>query len=207
MRVIQKIFQRFNVGILLEWSSIELIQSYCSYHIFLNLCYHTRFYLESAEETKAIAAKKAAEAKAAIEKKKLEVLAQKAKAKKSFSTRGNKNTAVETARSTSVTGGVFGINQRSSAANRKSQPARSVESPPRIYKTAPRGVPTLTRWKLNRNQAISGLIYDSSSYDDGKRVTSAPLEEGTKAVAGAVVKSVSGSRFVNSFINHMMLSI
>ena len=61
---------------------------------------------------------------------------------------------------------------------------------------APRGVPTIIKWKRNRDKSITGFIYDSSSYDDGDKVTSSPLEQGSSVAGGSVVTTTSGSRYV-----------
>lgn len=61
-------------------------------------------------------------------------------------------------------------------------------------KKAPRGVPTLNRWKKNRDGSITGLITGSSSFADGERVTTSPIASGTTA-SGEVVQTGSGSRY------------
>ena len=58
---------------------------------------------------------------------------------------------------------------------------------------APRGVPTLTKWKANRDGSVTGIISGSSSFPDGERVTTSPLQN--EAKAGTVVKTGSGSQY------------
>jgi len=61
-------------------------------------------------------------------------------------------------------------------------------------KLAPRGVPTLRRWKKNSDGSVTGQIFGSKQFDDGERITSSPLKTGTVA-SGEVVGTSSGSRY------------
>lgn len=58
---------------------------------------------------------------------------------------------------------------------------------------APRGVPTITRWRQNRDGSISGFISGSNSFKDGESITTSPLR--TKSPEGeSVVSTISGSK-------------
>ena len=59
---------------------------------------------------------------------------------------------------------------------------------------APIGVPTVTRWRQNSDQTITGLVKGSRNFDDGSRITTSPITSGTIA-SGEVVKTGSGSRY------------
>ena len=60
--------------------------------------------------------------------------------------------------------------------------------------TAPRGVPTLNRWRRNSDNSVSGLVRGSKTFDDGSRVTTSAITGGTIA-SGEVVRTGSGSRY------------
>ena len=59
--------------------------------------------------------------------------------------------------------------------------------------SAPRGVPTISSWKQNRDGSISGFISGSPSFDDGESVTTSPIKG--EAAAGTVVQTGSGSKY------------
>ena len=80
----------------------------------------------------------------------------------------------------------------------KKKPAAKKPPPPKKSSPvsrakAPRGVPTLTKWKKNRDGSVTGIISGSSSFPDGERVTTSPLQN--EAMAGTVVKTGSGSQY------------
>lgn len=64
--------------------------------------------------------------------------------------------------------------------------------PPR--KSAPFGVPSLSRWRRNSDMSVSGLVKGSRAFEDGARVTTSPITSGTIA-SGEVVRTGSGSRY------------
>jgi flagellar biosynthesis GTPase FlhF len=84
----------------------------------------------------------------------------------------------------------FGFGQ---SAEDKTPVAITSKSRPKIVSKAPRGVPTFSNWKSNRDGSITGFISGSSAYDDGKIVTTSPLT--TAAAEGALVQTTSGSRY------------
>jgi hypothetical protein len=75
-----------------------------------------------------------------------------------------------------------------SASKAKPTPAK----PP--TKTAPRGVPTFTRWRKNGDGSITGIISGSNVFSDGDRVTTSPIARG-EIEKGEVVTTGSGSRY------------
>lgn len=72
--------------------------------------------------------------------------------------------------------------------------AQPKSPPPTPSKDAPRGVPTLTRWRKNGDGSITGLISGSNIFSDGDRVTTSPISKG-KIEKFEVVTTGSGSRY------------
>jgi hypothetical protein len=70
---------------------------------------------------------------------------------------------------------------------------KKVASEPKA-KTAPRGVPTISRWKKNSDGSITGIISESKAFDDGERVTTSIIKKGTIA-KNEVVITGSGSKY------------
>ena len=60
--------------------------------------------------------------------------------------------------------------------------------------SAPRGVPTLIRWKKNRDGSITGLITGSNTFDEKTLVTTSVIVNGDIS-AGEVVQTKSGSKY------------
>jgi hypothetical protein len=59
---------------------------------------------------------------------------------------------------------------------------------------APRGVPTISMWKIDAaDNSISGLISGSGSFEDGEPVTTSPIVG--EAAPNSVVRTKSGSRY------------
>ena len=75
----------------------------------------------------------------------------------------------------------------------KKAPVRKVP-PAKPSVSAPRGVPTLTRWRRNGDGSITGLISGSNIFSDGDRVTTSPISRG-KIEKSEVVTTGSGSRY------------
>lgn len=68
-------------------------------------------------------------------------------------------------------------------------PRRALQTKPK----GPVGVPSISKWKENRDGSITGFISGSSSYKDGESITTSPLSG--KAVGGKVAVTRSGSRY------------
>ena len=64
---------------------------------------------------------------------------------------------------------------------------------PRVLSSSPRGVPTLSKWRQNRNGSISAYIFGSSNFSEGETITTSQIT--TDAVPGAVVETSSGSKY------------
>ncbi|GKY97768.1 hypothetical protein MPSEU_000735000 [Mayamaea pseudoterrestris] len=64
----------------------------------------------------------------------------------------------------------------------------------RPVRTAPRGVPSISKWKENRDGSITGLISGSPNFRDGERITTSPIASG-RIAAEETVRTGSGSRY------------
>ncbi len=58
---------------------------------------------------------------------------------------------------------------------------------------APRGVPTISKWKQNRDGSISGVISGSNFFGIGETITTSPIT--SEPADGAVVQTLSGSKY------------
>ena len=63
---------------------------------------------------------------------------------------------------------------------------------PAKKKVAPRGVPTIERWKAGRDKSITGFIRGSNQFQDGEKVTTSPIAKGNLK-SGEVDMTSSGS--------------
>lgn len=82
-----------------------------------------------------------------------------------------------------------------SGGNDSPRSAQSSASPPaKKLAQAPRGVPTISKWRKNFDQSITGVISGSPNFGDGDKITTSPIADGTIA-SGNVVKTGSGSRY------------
>jgi hypothetical protein len=73
-----------------------------------------------------------------------------------------------------------------------SPPVSSKTAPSSTAVKAPRGIPTISKWKLNNDNTISGLISGSSSFKDGEPVTTSVIVG--KPSSNVIVTTKSGSR-------------
>ena len=162
---------------------------------------------ERAAAEKAAAAKKLADDKAAKDREaqaaKTTASAAKADAlarQKEATEKAKRDKQVESKRATltvapltrSPTISLFGLG------GKEPEPA-SVPAPPRgqqkpAQPIAPKGVPTISGWKLNREGCISGRIRGSSNFRDGEQVTTSPIAQG-RIESGSTVKTGSGSKY------------
>jgi hypothetical protein len=78
------------------------------------------------------------------------------------------------------------------AATKQVAPKKATPAPK--SKTAPRGVPTINRWKKNFDGSITGIISGSNAFNDGERVTTSIIKKGTIA-KNEVVTTGSGSKY------------
>ncbi len=58
--------------------------------------------------------------------------------------------------------------------------------------SAPLGVPTIYKWRQNRDGSISGMVYGSKAFREGESITTSPMS--TDITESAVVQTLSGSR-------------
>jgi hypothetical protein len=78
----------------------------------------------------------------------------------------------------------------------KAPPKKNVgkKAPAPKAKVAPKGVPTVSSWQMNRDGSISGIISGSINFNDGERVTTSMIENG-RIDSGEVVTTGSGSKY------------
>jgi len=63
-----------------------------------------------------------------------------------------------------------------------------------IVKVAPKGVPTVSQWNVNRDGSITGIISGSINFNEGEQVTTSMIANG-RIESGEVVTTGSGSRY------------
>ena len=68
-----------------------------------------------------------------------------------------------------------------------------IASTPRTLAKAPRGVPSLSNWRQNRNGSLAGNISGSRAYADGESITTSSIT--SEPIDGTVVQTTSGSRY------------
>ena len=141
------------------------------------------------EKKQAIAEKRAAAEAAAEERRQL---AKEKKATTLASVEARKRAAsqaVEKAKpGSTISLGFFGFGQSENEEKEKVSPkvaARKIAS-------APKGVPTISKWRRNRDGSISGQIFGSSGFGNGESITTSPITG--DPVDGSVVQTESGSR-------------
>jgi len=89
---------------------------------------------------------------------------------------------------------LFGFGQKESGSDSLAVQANGVKKKAqRVLSTAPRGVPTISNWKINRDGSVSGFIFGSPNFDEGESVTTSPLLD--DALEGVVAQTGSGSRY------------
>jgi len=78
----------------------------------------------------------------------------------------------------------------------KSQPTKPLQKQAKTTAkaTAPRGVPSLVKWKRNGDSSITGFISGSPRFKEGEKITTSPITRG-KIGSGEVVKTGSGSSY------------
>jgi hypothetical protein len=77
------------------------------------------------------------------------------------------------------------------------QKTSAIQQPARVLpkKTAPKGVPTISRWKQNRDKTITGVITGSPAFEEGERITTSPITGGMVTTGEVIVTTTSGSRY------------
>lgn len=61
-------------------------------------------------------------------------------------------------------------------------------------KKAPRGVPTVSKWRKNRDGSITGFITGSATFDENEKITTSAIVKGDFS-KGSVVQTQSGSKY------------
>jgi hypothetical protein len=91
---------------------------------------------------------------------------------------------------------MFGLGGRDTAAattsTRTGTPGKSTTAT--VRKVAPRGVPTIERWRVGRDKAITGFIRGTSQFRDGEKITTSPIANG-KIFSGELVVTSSGTKY------------
>ena len=120
-------------------------------------------------------------------------LAQEREAKKALETAEQ-----GTPRATFSLSALFGFgsdeNEEKTETKKKSNIPSAKTSRSPVVRTAPRGVPSIGRWRQNRDKSITGFISGSPAFSDGERVTTSPIAKGNVS-AGEVVVTSSGTRY------------
>ena len=137
---------------------------------------------EKREAAMAAATARQQEAQAAVKKSKAEQVLQKAKpgATVSLFDLFGRGQAAEAE-----------MDNKAVAPSSPSKPKRAVAQVRKVS-VAPRGVPTISQWKQNRDGSISGVITGSRDFNEEEPVTTSPIEG--EAIGGAVVQTTSGSK-------------
>lgn len=89
---------------------------------------------------------------------------------------------------------LFGLGGRRSDDDDEALPVLPPPPVQKVNKTAPPGVSTISRWRKNADNSVTGLVSGSRGFTDGQRITTSPIQSGTFA-SGEVVKTGSGSRY------------
>jgi hypothetical protein len=63
-----------------------------------------------------------------------------------------------------------------------------------IKNEAPKGVPTIERWKADGDKAITGFIRGAIQFRDGEKITTSPIAKGSIS-SGELVVTSSGTRY------------
>lgn len=149
-----------------------------------------------AEERKRIAAeKKAAELAAKKELEAKRKQEQAAKAKQAAKKAEAQSVVSQAKRGSTIS--LFGFGQSAdesspTPAPAKKSPTLQVQQPAKS--SAPKGVPTISGWKLNGDGSISGRINGSPNFKNGELITTSQIQRG-RIEAGSVVQTGSGSRY------------
>lgn len=73
-------------------------------------------------------------------------------------------------------------------------PAPKPQQKKQAKKAPPKGVPSLSGWKINGDGSVTGRISNSPNFREGQIVTTSPIAQG-RIESGAVVKTGSGSQY------------
>jgi len=65
---------------------------------------------------------------------------------------------------------------------------------PKAKPVAPKGVPSLSRWRVNFDKSVSGNVSGSRGFDDGEKITTSTISSG-EFKPGNVVVTETGSKY------------
>lgn len=102
------------------------------------------------------------------------------------------DTISETKSRATISLGFLNLGQTDGESSLSTTPSKG-KAQPRKMPSAPRGVPTLFNWRMNRDGSITGYISGSKLYSNGESVTTSPIT--TDAAYGALVETASGSKY------------
>ena len=138
----------------------------------------------AADEKKAKAAAVAEERKRAADEKKAKIQTEQAKKARE---------SVENAKPRStISLGFFNFGQSDDEDDEGTKASSIPKTTAKKLASAPRGIPTIYKWRQNRDGSISGVIFGSKAFEEGESVTTSPIS--SDAVESAVVQTLSGSR-------------
>lgn len=130
---------------------------------------------------------------AAVEQKRRDLAAKKAAADKLKRQKSAVDSLSSAASGSTLS--LFGLGGGGGKSDSASRPVAKAAPPARsAKKMAPTGVPTLTKWRKNRDGSVTGVIRGAKNFRDGERVTTSPIAAGSIS-AGEVVRTGSGSRY------------
>jgi len=89
--------------------------------------------------------------------------------------------------------GFFGMGGQQDDKDKDTGDDKSVQSAAAL---APKGVPTMTKWRQNKDGSVTGLISGSSAFPNGESITTSPITTKDPST-DSVVTTVSGSRYVS----------
>ena len=152
---------------------------------------------EAAEQKKRLATQQ--KAKAAEAKKRLVAEKRSADKKKQDQATKAKEAVGQAKRGSTISlfglGGSDESGATSPSSVRKSPTLQLQQTKQASAKTsAPKGIPTISGWKLGTDGAISGRISGSPNFKQGELITTSPIKKG-RIESGSVVQTGSGSRY------------
>jgi len=74
------------------------------------------------------------------------------------------------------------------------EPASMNQETKMATRKAPRGVPTIGRWRKNRDGSVTGFITGSPNFSEGERITTSPIASGA-VISGSIIRTGSGSKY------------
>lgn len=89
---------------------------------------------------------------------------------------------------------IFGLGQDDDEPTIKAEGPSPRAIPQKPLREAPKGVPTIERWKAGKDKTITGFIRGSSKFREGEKVTTSPISKGTISNGELVVTS-SGTKY------------